>query len=663
MSGRATRLLRVWVLCVGLALSWPAVAQGGLEVVRDTGYEPNLFNPGDSGLVQRVRLRDNDTDHHPVVLTKVQVENLGTAGDGEVEWVQVVLNVGGRRALLAESTGFPVMAHLAGPTTERVIPDDGLGFLEVSVGTTAGVVDGHTVHSRVSFWYTEGDYGGSKTVTAGHAAVFTTRGFDAELLPESTVGAVNPGDVFVALRFEVADDLDNNLHSIYLTEFTVDGPGMPEVAKWQLVIGPDSVTAPSVDIPLPGAAELPPEGMLTALAGSSGVVELRGVVGPEPTDGVAVQPTVSLSLKEGPNTRTFTFTAPSAITIRDAGFEVLENLMLVRPGQILDRRFQELEHSTVHAQDEDANRTPVSVSAVNVTNRGTADRISYIEVWDERNRLLGVGESWGDIGLAQPDGRALRVPDDGDMSLRFVLGVGEDLPLGASLLLCKELAVEEIHPSLITPTRFSGLQGVCDNEAVFFGRPTVWLSGTPPQDSPRQLVQATVGTDGETVNRVEGVLRFDRALCVEIVDLSVRSPYRLADSEVRVYEETGQGELHFSLELTGGSARPGELVAVTFAYALPDGTLDRACAEELLFPTEQELEAAGDEPVPPLLAVDLQLQALKLVDTANIELPFTLQERQLTLKLPAPLPPEVEEEGPEEMPEEDVPEEDTPDEG
>jgi len=615
-------------------------AAQGLETIRDTGYQPNPFNPGDSGRVQRIRLRDHDIDDHPVILTRVRVENLGTAGNQEIDWVRIKLNVGGTRTVLAEGDGFPLMTHLTGPVEDRKIPDDGLGFLEVSIGTSTDMVDGNTVRTEVSFWYSEGDYGGSATVAAEHAAVFNTEGFDAELLPKTTEGVVNPGDVFTALRFKVSDDVDNNFHSIYLTDFTVDGPGEPEIAKWILVIGPGSLGSPTVEIPEPGAAELPPEGLLTAPARSTREVELRGVVGSEPPEEITVQPSVSVTLREGPNTRTFNFTAPAAATVMNAGFEVLENRMIVRAGQILEREFQEIEHSTVYARDEDVNRTPVTIHSVGVANRGTADNVGFVEVWDERNRLLGVGEDWDDISVTQPDGSPLRVPDNQDIELRFVLGMGDDLPLGASLLLCKELHVEEVHPSLITDTRFEGRQQVCDARAVFFGEPEVWLRPLSVAATPDDPVEVTVGTDGETVDRVEGVLGFDHATCVEVINVEAARPYNLVDSAVHVDEQTGRGELSFVLELTGASPRAGDLLSVSFAYKEPeveeqDG---RPCDEALIMPSEEELERANEEDVYALLPVNLTLNDVTMRDTADIELPFSLVERELSLELPAPLP-------------------------
>jgi len=670
----------VQVLCCFAATLGLAVAAGGqgLEIVQDTGYEPNPFNPGDSGRVQRIRLRDHDVDDHPVILTRVRVENLGTAGDDEIDWVRVELGVEGTRTVLAEGDGFPLMTHLTGPVQDRKIPDSGLGFLDVVIGTSKDMIDGNTVRTEVSFWYAEGDYGGSATVTAEHSAVFKTEGFDAELLPKYTEGVVNPGDEFTALRFKVSDDIDNNFHSIYLTEFTVDGPGEPEIAKWVLVIGPGSAGAPTVEIPGPGAADIPPEGLLTAPARSSREVELRGVVGSEPPDETTVQPSVSVTLREGPNTRQFNFTSPSPVTVMNAGFEVLENRLLVRAGQIFDREFQEIEHSTVYAEDRDVNRTPVTIHSVGVANRGTAENVGFIEVWDDKNRLLGVGEEWGDIDLSQPDGRSLRVPDDDDIELRIVFGMGDDLPLGASLLVCKSIEVEEIHPSLITTTQFSGRQEVCDAQAVFFGQPEVWLRGQQDPAGLDDPVEVRVGTDGETIKRVEGVLTFDHALCVEVTDIVAGSPYRLTDSEFRLDEDTGQGELSFVLELTGARAQPGDLLSVSLAYALPEEYEEeepieqdveeederpvRPCDEALILPTEEELEVA-DEELHALLPVGVRLQLVGLLDTADIELPFTLRERELSLELPAPLPPDVDEEVPEEdVPEEDLPEEDVPDE-
>ncbi len=677
----AMRRHRLWGLCgvcMGLAVAF-STAAAGIEVIEDAGFEPRPFNPGDSGLVQRIRLLDNDTDPHSVVLTKVLVENQGTAGGGELDWIRLLLNVGGRQTVLAEGGEFPFMVHLTSPAADRQIPDDELGFLEVSIGTTTEMVDGHTVQPQVTFWYTEGEFGDSALVTATHPAVFATQCFSADLLSEPPVGALNPGDEFTALRIQVVDDVDNNLNSISLTDFRVEGLGMPDVARWILVIGSGGVGSPTVELEAPGQAPLSPDGEFVAPAGGRRVLELRGVVGRDPTDGVGVQPSVALTLQEGPNTRRFNFTSPQRVTIRNAGFETLENRMLVRPGQILERTFQEVRHSALFAEDSDANETPVTLRAIGVTNRGTDLDVSYIEVWDERNVLLGVGNDWGDIELGWPDGRPLRVSDDGEITLNFVLATGGEAPLGSSLLVCKELVVDEIHPALTTPTRFSGRQEVCDSQAVFFGQPEIWLRAVAEEEDSRELVEAQVGSDGETVKRLEGVLRFDHATCVEVAAIEAVNPYRLTQSEVHVDEESGEGELRFVLELTGRTPRPGELLSVIFGWAWAEDEVqaedeervrpEERCVEALLMPSEEELEEAGDEELLPLLPVALRLEIVRMVDTADIELPFALREDDVGLRLPAPLPPELDEDVPEEevadedIPEEDVPEEDVPDEG
>lgn len=604
-------------LCAMIAFAFAAAGQG-LEIIQDTNYDPGRFNPGGSGRIQRIRLRDHDVDDDPVILSRVRVENLGSASNDEIEWVRLTLTVDGKRTVLVEGEGFPLMAHLTGPVVERMIPDSGLGYLDVSIGTTTAMVDGNTVRSQVSFWYSEGDYGGSATVPAGHAALFSTEGFLVELLPTTTEGVVNPGDPFTALQFRVADDDATNLNAIYLTDFRVDGPGAPEIVEWLVVVGPDSFGAPTAEISEAGHAELPAGGLFVAPPGGRRVVELRGIVGSEPPDSLDVRPTVSFSLREGPNTQGFSFDAPAAVTVRNAGFEVLENRLLVRPRQVLERVFQEIVHSELYARDEDANATPVTVHSVDVTNRGTAGPLSFVEVWDQANRLLGFAGDWGLIELAQPDGRPVRVPDGGDITLRFVLAMGDGLPLGASVLLCKSLDVEEAHPSLITPTQFRGMQVVCDDQAVFFGEPQVWLKGDATDGDLAESVEVRVGTDGETVKRLQGTLRFDEATRVEVVSVEAAGPYRLVEQHTQVDAASGLGEVRFALELTATSARPGDLLTVTFTHA--------------------EAEEAHADPV---LPVHVRLENVLLMDTADIELPFALRERELRFELAVPAPPEV----------------------
>lgn len=613
-----------WFMLVASVVCLCAVwaSAQGLEEIADAGYQPGSLNPGDSGLVQRVRLRDQDLDRYAVVLQKVWVENLGTARADDIAWVRISLNVDGRRTVLAEWDGFPArVEHLTGPIGDRTIPDDGTGHLEVRVGTTSRAADGRTIRTRVTFWYAEGPFGDSAAVEATHAAVIQADAFTVRLLQDYEGGVLNPGDTFVVARIEVIDDAAANFQSVLLTSVRVDGPGTPLVQEWVV----DSKRAPArpIQIDVPGAFPLPDGGLLAALDRSSGIIEVRGRVGFEPPDESQLRPTVTLELREGEVSREFTFTSPVTFTVREAGFEILENKLLARPRQIFERRFQEINHSTVFAKDQDLNQTPVTINSVRVASTGTAQDVSYIEVWDENNVLLGVAYDWGEIELLVPglEERPPRVSDGGETTLRFVFAMGDGLPLGASLLTCKELTVKEIHPALITPTRFEGTQKICDKDPIFFGRPEIRM----------QAEETTVrlSTDGETIRQVVGVLRYTSPELVTVAAVEAVRPYRVVSSEI----DEEEGLVAFTLEVPG-APQAGRMLNVTFARALPDAE-DTATEDEENGAAADEADAAAPGEEEPL-EIQVTLDIKKLIDTAGIELPFNVPTRTVTVILPVP---------------------------
>ncbi len=485
----------VAVLLLGmLSVSVWGVAQE-LLLVEDLGYQAKLFNPGDEGVVQRIKLRDHDTNPDPVIFTKLRVENRGTATAQDLVWVKVFLRVGDEKILLAEANSFPIHAYLRGPVEKRSLPDDSLGYIEVMIKSSEDPAHGHTLQPELTLWYSEGKEGESFTLLDGSPDRLSIEVFSAEILPGPQGGNLNPKDEFVVAEIEFQDDPDVNFENLYLEGITIHGPGRPTIEKWIIDNGISRIESPSP------AAFVLPKGYLLALDEGEHVLKVIVVVGEKPRDGVEIKPTVTVTVREGGNTKAFTLSDPVADVVRYAGFEEIENRELLQAGQILERKPQELVHSFVVLKDRDRNATAPTVLSLKVEPLGTARQLEYLEIWDDRGNLLGVAESWGTVKLSRPDGGPLRVADDGSLSLKLVLGIGDELPLGASLLLRKSLAVEEIDYGWNRPTHFADTQTVTDINPAFFGKPTIWLEA--------KAGSVRVVTDGETVDRLEGTLTYD----------------------------------------------------------------------------------------------------------------------------------------------------------
>lgn len=483
----------VAVLLLGILSVW-GVAQE-LLLVEDLGYQAKQFNPGDEGVVQRIKLRDHDTNQDPVIFTKLRVENRGTATAQDLVWVKVFLRVGNAKILLAEANSFPIHAYLRGPVEERSLPDDSLGYIEVMIKTSEDPTHGHTLQPELTLWYSEDKEGESTTLLDGSPDRLNVEVFSAEILPGPQGGNLNPKDEFVVAEIEFKDDPDVNFENLYLEGITIHGPGHPTVEKWIIDNGISRVESSS-----PSAFSLPKRYLL-ALDEGEHVLKVIAVVGEKPRDGEEIKPTVTVTVREGGNIKVFTLLDPVADVVRYAGFEEIENRELLQAGQILERKPQELVHSFVVLKDRDRNATAPTVLFLELEPLGTARQLEYLEIWDGRGNLLGVAESWGTVKLSRPDGGPLRVADDGSLSLKLVLGIGDELPLGASLLLRKSLAVEEIDYGWNRPTHFADTQTVTDINPAFFGKPTIRLEA--------KAGAVRVVTDGETVERLEGTLTYD----------------------------------------------------------------------------------------------------------------------------------------------------------
>ena len=153
------RIALVFLVLVGSLV--PAVA-GELLEVQDLSYHSKPFDPGDYGMVQRISLRDHDADNPwDVFLTRVSVENVGTAVPEEITEVKVELRTERGTFLIAESGGFPVVATLLDmPPESRSIPDDTDALLVIRVRVGDRLTDGHTLCTKVHLWFSEGREGG-----------------------------------------------------------------------------------------------------------------------------------------------------------------------------------------------------------------------------------------------------------------------------------------------------------------------------------------------------------------------------------------------------------------------------------------------------------------------------------------------------------------------
>lgn len=586
----------VAVLVLGVA------ACGQLEEFRDLGYGNKPFNVTDTGLVMRALLRDNDAGNSdPVYLTRLLIENLGTATAAEIEWVELRIEIEGQTRVFARAARFPISeVLLSRPADERVIPDDGEAWLTVWVKVTDRLVHGHTIQPRLKLWWSEGEEGGTIELTDGLPEQFVVEGsFGAQGLPGPEGGVLNPGDVFLVAEAEVWDTADVNLAHLYIVSVRVDGP---RELVWTLDIN-NGVTR--IEVPAGMNLQLP-EAAFVAFDEAKGVVRLWVTVPTTflPKDPLTVTPSWSLTVREepqGPQEGSFRFSDSLPDTVVAAGLESV-TVDVPDAGRVFTVVPATLAYSTLTLADRDRNHTPVRLDTLELVALGTvSSQITGVELGDTRGNFLGFGTGLAPLGLFSPAGKPILLLDDTSTSLTTTLSLGGKMPLGGSLLLSHRVKLEEVLPYefLYLPTaltKFQGVQSVVPAKAIFFGRPKIQLKAV---DS-----AVEISTDGETVGTFQGVVKHTPTAPLTLKDASLKlvaeAPYRIVEENLN--PETG--ELTFRVETSRTQARAGKLVTV---------------------------QVVVDRTKHPKGSVTVELKSVKLVDWAGIELPFSLSPGVVTV--------------------------------
>ncbi len=579
---------------------------GQFEEFRDLGYGNVPFNPTDSGLAMRALLRDNDAGNRdPVYLTRLLLENTGTATDAEIEWIELRMEIGGETRVLARGSGFPISeVLLPRPAVERMVPDDGEAWLTVWVKVTDRIVHGNTLQPRITLWWSEGKEGGTVELTDSVPERFVVEGsFGAQGLPGPEGGVLNPGDVFLVAEAEVWDTPDVNTHQLYIVSVRVDGP---RELLWTVDIN-NGVTR--IEVPAGMEVQLPAPAFVafdTFDEIRPGAVRLFVTVPAtfRPKDPLTVAPSWRLTVREGkrgPHEASFSFSDPRPDTVVTAGFESV-TVEVPDGGRVFTVVPSTLAYSTLTLTDADRNHTPLRLDRLELVARGTVSaQVTAVELGDTRGNFLGFGAGLAPLGLFSPAGKPLIVLDNGSISFTTTLSLGGKMPLGGSLLLAHRVKVEEALPYdwLYLPTaltKFAGVQEIVPARAIFFGRPRIQLAAV---DS-----TVEIATDGETVGTFRGVLKYTPTAPLTLQDVTLKlvaeAPYRIVEENL----DAETGELTFRVETSRAQARAGKLLTV---------------------------QVVVDRTKHPTGTVAVELESVKLVDWAGIELPFSLSPRVVTV--------------------------------
>lgn len=500
------------------------------------------------------------------------------------------LDIDGREITLANSDGFPFsVILLSTDADERTITDDTSATLSVYVGVTGQITDGHTIQTQVEIRYSEGEEGGELLIKDSFAEVLSSaESISAQPASGIEAGVLNPGDVLPTMQLSLSDSPDSNFWGLNVAKVKVTGP-----SQVQWVFGTDTQKY-TVGAGQWVTLEDP---VLAALDEGKGAVTLWASVPVDLPmfDPIPVKPDLDIVVTEGQVERQFSFSDDAEDIVIYGGFE---NMLakVDQGGRVLESPQTHLPYSAVSLSDQDRNSSYLRVTGIRLSCLGTiCNELSNIEIEDGQKNLIGYAQTVGSLDLTSAAGEPLRLTDNGTMDLLIYFDVTSPTPIGGSLLLEHAIEVQEIEV-LREKINFDGEQRVVPQQAIFFGKPTIGLSADGNCVS--------IGTDGQTIKTLVLSLSYgpEPMLCTPEV---LSGPnMQLTSNEI----DPEQGIINLTFQASRPSA--GEVGTVCFK-------LDETVANEV--------------------SLQVGLDVGKVVDTAQIELPYTVNPSSIQLSLMPPV--------------------------
>jgi len=200
MTTTCRRALALVVLMVGFS-SLAAMALPGFS---DQNIAAGNLNPTDTILVQQIRITRGASEI--VTLSSITVQNLGTAGDGDIDRITVMDGgdvLGETTAISGLSSGITV--DLGGFNMTSTTH-----YLKIYVTVGTAVDGGETVNLRIRVHYvSNGSTYTSAWITDLTGETLRKGGFDVIADSSPAAGYMNPGDADV-VQITVFSDVDAN---------------------------------------------------------------------------------------------------------------------------------------------------------------------------------------------------------------------------------------------------------------------------------------------------------------------------------------------------------------------------------------------------------------------------------------------------------------------
>jgi len=397
LKGRVKMTKTGWrsLLLVCLFSATMAVTAFALPSFSDQNIAAGNLNPTDRILVQEVHITGDSS--HTVTVTSATVQNLGTAGSGQIDKIEIW--DGGTK--LGETTniaglGSGVTINLGGYEVLKGTTH----YLKVYVSVGTSVSGGETVSLRVKFYYQmNGSSYTSAWISDLTGETIRKGGFDQ--LTDTALDAkyLNPKDE-AEVQVAVFTDNDANGNNVLWTQtgsntiVKVENLGTATTADIEKVRV--TLTINGVDYIRNWVAWAPASPMefdfdefggLVNIPNNSGVtitVEMKIQDQGSVTDGRTIRTRVSVLVKEGTAGSEVeyeqTITSSTTQTIRKQGFEAIseESTSLVSGTVTTGSNLEQI----VKVTDDDVNDDPLTIDAIHIRNLGTAsgDEIHQIQV-------------------------------------------------------------------------------------------------------------------------------------------------------------------------------------------------------------------------------------------------------------------------------------------
>ena len=374
------------LLLVCLFSTTLAATAFALPSFSDQNIAAGNLNPTDRILVQEVRVTGDSS--HTVTVTSATVQNMGTAGSGQIDKIEIW--DGGTK--LGETTniaglGSGVTINLGG----YQVPKGTTHYLKIYVTVGTSVSGGETVRLRAKFYY---QMNGSSYTSAWDSDLTgeTIRNGGFDQLTDTALDAkfLNPND---AAQVQVAvfsdDDANGNnvlwaqtgSHTIVKVENlgTATTADIEKVRVALTINGTDYSTSTATATWLAWAPGSPMEFSfnkftdLVNIPDNSSVtvtVQMKIQDQGSVTDGRTIRTKVSVLVKEGGVDYEQSITSSTTQTIRKQGFEAIseQSTSLVSGTVTTGSSLEQI----VKVTDDDVNNDAITINAIQIRNLGTA---------------------------------------------------------------------------------------------------------------------------------------------------------------------------------------------------------------------------------------------------------------------------------------------------